>query len=713
MRKTIPFLSILVLALSPFSVSADKYLPVLPTKPIKKVKPKPIHIKIKTPLKQKVIKKLKTKKITKIFQPKDILKLKRIYGIDISPNGKYLAFSVYSYNEKKKKMENNIWICCIDKSKCKKFTNGKSDGSPSFSSDSSKIVFVSRRYGKKGVYVIPINGGEAKLVVDISNKPEIISVRSPKFSADGTWIVFLGLTDLDVKTQKDKKAKKEKMYRVFEKLGYRHWNRYIDNQYWHLYAYNLVSKKLIRLTYGSFSVVQFTISPDSKRVMFIANTNKTYKIDIDTDIFEVPIEGGKMVKIWDDKVPNYYPLYIDHGKKVAFLATQRPGYESDYYKIMVGDYKDGKIVNAKMYLKDFDNEVVGLLSSEKNRTLYFLALVKATKRIYSISYDGGKVKEVSHNYSYVRSIKIDKNGKYIAAVHKSLTQPEEVAVLDIASGKFKVLSNVNKYLRQFMVIKPKEIWVPSGKYKIHALVLEPLNKKPGKKYPLILEVHGGPQGMFGWGQGYSLYDPMFEFLANHGYYVVLPNPAGSMGYGQAFTDLVRGNWGGTPYKNLMDVVDYVIKHFDVDPKRLGVTGISYGGYMTGWIITQTNRFKAAVADSGVYNQLSEYGTTDEQFFPDWEFYGPPYFKEYRKLYEKWSPINYITNAKTPTLVVAGRIDYRVPYSQAQELFTALQTLRVPSKMLFFLNEGHGLHDPKNQEAYLEILLKWFDKYLKK
>jgi dipeptidyl aminopeptidase/acylaminoacyl peptidase len=244
--------------------------------------------------------------------------------------------------------------------------------------------------------------------------------------------------------------------------------------------------------------------------------------------------------------------------------------------------------------------------------------------------------------------------------------------------------------------------------KIHAWVIKPPGFDPTKKYPMLVLIHGGPQSA--WADLFH-YRWNGQLFAAAGYVIFMPNPRGSVGFGQKFTDEISGDWGGKVYDDVMKGVDYMVGLGYVDRDRIGAAGGSYGGYLVNWIAGHTDRFKALVSHAGVFNLTSMYGATEELWFPEWEFRGTPW--THRELYERWSPHNFVKNFKTPTLVIHGELDFRVPIGEGVQMFTALQRMGVPSKLLYFPDEGHWVLTPQNSELWYRTVIEWFDTYLKR
>ncbi|MBU2585104.1 MAG: S9 family peptidase, partial [Bacteroidetes bacterium] len=302
-------------------------------------------------------------------------------------------------------------------------------------------------------------------------------------------------------------------------------------------------------------------------------------------------------------------------------------------------------------------------------------------------------------------------GKFLIFNQNSVTRPNDIWKLDLQTKQTTQLTTINdEILSQIQMMPLEEFWSKGASgTPVHSLMVKPPLFDSNKKYPMVFLVHGGPQGAWE-DMWHYRWNP--QLYASPGYVVVMTNPRGSTGYGQKFTDEISGDWGGKVYTDLMNAYDYAVKNFSfIDADKTVASGASYGGYMMNWMATKTNRFKAIVSHAGVYNLESMYGSTEELWFPEWEFNGTPWTN--RKHYQKFSPHQYVDKIKTPILVTHGANDFRVPESQAFELFTSLQRLGVPSKFVYFPDETHFVAKPQNFKLWMTEIFNWFDKWINK
>jgi dipeptidyl aminopeptidase/acylaminoacyl peptidase len=384
---------------------------------------------------------------------------------------------------------------------------------------------------------------------------------------------------------------------------------------------------------------------------------------------------------------------------------KRAGYESDRWRLVIYERTTGTITNLT---EDFDRWVGSFVWAADSKTVYFTAQDKGAIPIYVLSLQGTTPKEVTRGAN--DNLAIAPNGKTLLFTRMSVRFPNEIYELQLGARAAIPLAKVNDPLLGQVQMQPLEsFWFTgSENHKVQGFLVKPPNFDPKKKYPVKFLIHGGPQGM--WGDQWS-FRWNAEMFASGGYVVVMINPRGSTGYGQKFIDDINGDWGGCVYQDLMLGLDYVERTYPfVDKDRECALGASYGGYMANWILGHTNRFKCIVSHDGMFNSESAYGTTEELWFNEWEFKGTPWTN--REMYRRWSPHLFAANFKTPTLVVHGQLDYRLDVSEGFQLFTTLQRLKVPSKMLYFPDEGHWVLKPQNARLWYKTVNGWVDEWLK-
>lgn len=643
----------------------------------------------------------------------DLWNLRRIGSCDISQNDSLIAFEIAKFNMEENSSETNIYICKTDGSELKKLTASvKKETKPKFIPGADRISFICENQ----IYSCDYSGN------DILKLTEIYSgVLNYKWSPDGKRIAIISnvypeCMDQKCNKRKDDEKKETKVKAsIFTELLYRHWNDWRGDKRSHLFLFEIEGDKLIDLTPGALYDVppialgggeDFDFSPDCKEIVFAANKDSFQAISVNNDIFIVDIAELTSEKTHtkisispgNDNSPNYSP----DGKYLAFLSMQRGGYEADKQDIILFDRVSKELINLT---KTFDRSPQKFIWASDSKIIYFTAPNETTVGLYSIALGETKPKLIFPKYKneIIGSSELD---KYIYLKIQKNNSPNEIYKFEISVRKINQLTHINKDILDQLEMNPIEtIWHKGAdQHFINAIVLRPPKFDPSKKYPAIFLIHGGPQGH--WADDFH-FRWNLQLFASKGYVVIAPNPRGSIGYGQKFTDDISQDWGGKAYFDIMNCVDYCIKNFHfIDSNNIFAAGGSYGGYMINWIAGQTDRFNALVSHAGVFNLESMYGTTEELWFPEWEYGGAPW--ENRELYRKFSPHNYVENYKTPILVIHGANDFRVPEEQAFQLFTALQRLGIRSKFLYYPDETHFISKPQNARLWWNTIFQWFE-----
>jgi dipeptidyl aminopeptidase/acylaminoacyl peptidase len=384
----------------------------------------------------------------------------------------------------------------------------------------------------------------------------------------------------------------------------------------------------------------------------------------------------------------------------------RPGFEADKYSLFLYDMNNQKISNLTEKL---DISVNDILWSPDNSTLYISFQEKGRISLGKISIKNKKFEKILQGH-YISSPSISSDGKKLIFLKQEINHPTDINSFDLKAEKVTQLTATNKKLLSKLEMNPaEEFWFDGADGdKVHGFLVKPPLFDASKKYPLVLLIHGGPQGAFSDNFHYRWNAQMFTAP---GYVTALINFHGSTGYGQSFTDSLTGDWGGKPYEDIMNGLDHLLSRYNfIDRSRLAAAGASYGGYMINWIEGHTTRFSCLISHAGVYDLRSMHGATEELWFPEWEFKGTPWSN--KEMYEKWSPSFFVQNFKTPCLVIHGQRDFRVPVTQGFQFFTALQRMNVPSQMLYFPDEYHFVQKPQNAELWWKTVHDWLAKYLK-
>ena len=445
----------------------------------------------------------------------------------------------------------------------------------------------------------------------------------------------------------------------------------------------------------------YDFSPDSRRIAYTKNTAPVVATSTNNDIFEVSVDGGEAKQLTAHLGNDHSPRYSSDGKSLAYLSMARAGYEADRQRILVRDLESSREVE---WAKDF-GQPQSLAWNGTNNTLQFMSPQQGQQEVFAATVDGARAITRGR---YAQDAVLSRDGKVLAFVDGAANRMPEVVAM-AASGEGEARStNLNAPRGSTLGIAAAEhhTFTGAGGTQIHGVLVKPRGFETGKKYPALVIVHGGPQSQSG-----NDFHPRWNLanFASMGFVVFAINFHGSTGFGQAFTDAIRDDWGGKPFEDVMKGTEYLAGLSFVDGGRVCAAGASYGGYLINWMMGKTQRFKCFVSHASVYDLTSKYGATEELWFPEWEFKGTPWTNRAR--FRELSPSSYIEHAKTPTLVVHGALDYRVPLSQGLQLFTALQRQSVPSKLLYFPDEGHFITKPRNSELWWNTLRTWLTKHL--
>lgn len=653
------------------------------------------------------------------LQVDDLFKIRRVSDPRISPEGKQVAYVITNYNKATNGRNDQIWLVSTTGGAARQLTTTGSNNTPRWSPDGTRLAFVSTRDGSPQVWILDLaHGGEAHKVTSISTGASGI-VWSPDgqnllFSSD----VYPECPDDNCNQQKAEAAESSRVKaKVATRLLYRHWNFWKDGTRTHVFIVPASGGVAKDLTPGDWDAPPFAsgnqdpyvFSPDGKSVCYAKNTDDFEAASTNSDLFVVPATGGEAKRVTgDNKGWDGSPLYSPDGRHLAYLSQARAGFEADKFRLLLLDTQSGQ---TRDLTASIDRSVDQFVWSSDGKTIYFTADEATYSPVFRLDVATAKIEKIIDSSSN-NGLDISRDNRTLVFSRSSESMPAEAFAAAADGTGVRQLTDSNKdILGERTLSKAEDVWTTgTDGTKVHSLLYKPTTFDASRKYPLVVLIHGGPQGSWGRSFGYR-WNP--QIYAAQGYVVLTPNPRGSTGYGQQFTDDVSGDWGGKPYDDIMKSVDAVAAMPFVDKDRIGAAGASYGGYMVNWILGHNDdgRFKVLVSHDGVYNLRSMANGTEELWFPDWEFRGTPLTNP--EMYKKFSPDTYGDHFKTPTLVVHGELDYRVPIGQGIELFTQLQRQKVPSKLLYFPDEGHWVLKPQNSEFWYHTVLDWLATYLKK
>jgi dipeptidyl aminopeptidase/acylaminoacyl peptidase len=647
----------------------------------------------------------------------DLMKVQRISDPQVSPDGKWAAYVQGVVDLEANKTARHLWLIPTEGGEPRQLTRGDgSDTRPRWSPDGKSLAFISTRGGKSQVWIIPVGGGEARQVTSISTEADGVVWAAKGDALLFTSKVYPDCADDDCNSKRlEERTKSKVKAQIIDELLFRHWDEYRDGKYTHLFVVSAQGGKARDLTPGAVDSPTFflggpdgyAISPDGTELCFTSNRPGGSRTAWSTnnDLYVVPASGGEAKNLTKDNPgSDASPQYSPDGRYIAYTSQARDGYESDLLRLRVYDRQTGKV---KDLTTGFDQWVGSFAWASDSDTIYFNAPERGRQPIFKTSMSRPKVERVLEGMS--EDFQITPDGKWLIFTRSGLTRPSEVYRVAIAGGTPTQLTQANNALMAELDLNAVEDVTTKGALgaRIHSLLVKPPGFDASKKYPAIVLIHGGPQGA--WDDAWS-YRWNAQMFAARGYVVIMTNFHGSTGYGQAFVEQISGDWGGACYQDVMMATDYLESLPYVDKTRIGAAGASFGGYMINWIAGHTNRFKALVSHDGVYDSRSMYAETEELWFDEWEHGGVPWEK--REAYEKSSTSNFVQNIQTPMLIVHSELDYRVPVGQGIQLFSSLQRRGIPSRFLYFPDEGHWVLKAQNSQLWYKTVLGWLDKYLK-
>ncbi|MGA3107632.1 MAG: S9 family peptidase [Terriglobales bacterium] len=720
------------------------------------------------------------------FTFEDLMKLKRVGEPVPSPDGKWVLFAAVDVDLAANKKTSHIWIVPLAGGPERVLITDQDGDRPRWAPDAKRFAFISNKDSSSQVWIADFDGS-AGTVTGVHELTHIATEADGElWSPDGKNILFTsdvypecdgapaGEPECNEKKRKEVEDSKVKAI-IFDHLLYRHWNAYKRGTRSHLFVTEapplvpptavagLTTRRYIDLTPGDYDAPVFSLggqdnysfSPDGQEVCYTSNHDKVEATSTNNDLWIVPVSVGagdspaqvlaqtKNITA-GNPASDSTPLYSPDGKYIAYRAQQRPGYESDRFRLMLYDRKTGE---KKNLTESFDKWVGTYAWAPDSSRVYFAAEDKGTSPVYSISFGTEIIGDKSSNITaHQTNVKIDElipgfnddlavspDGKTLWFTQMSLENPtrilrQELWVLksgtmaphdihalcgtdkpcSVSEGYGELYADPNRPLLSQVAMSPIEPFWFTGAFgdKVEGFLVKPPNLDASRKYPLKFIIHGGPESPMGdmWSYRWNA-----ELFAASGYVVIMINFHGSPGYGQKFIDEINGDWGGAPFEDLMKGLDYAEKTYPfIDKDRECALGASYGGYMANWALGHTDRFKCIVSHDGMFNTASAWGTTEELWFNNWEFKGTPYTNP--EMYEKWSPRNSAKNFKTPTLVIHGQLDYRLDVSEGFQLFDTLQVMGVPSKMLYFPDEGHWVLKPQNSQLWYKTVNDWVDRW---
>ncbi len=649
------------------------------------------------------------------LQIDDLFKVKRVTDPQLAVSGA-LAYQVGTVDFAANKTVTRLWYKPTGGTAKELDLGGGSQSRPRLSPDGKKLAYQSGGQ----VWIVDLASRERRQLTKLSG-----GASGQTWSPDGRWLAFLSTTvpsGVEAENAAYLKAREDSKVtgRLYSTLSYRHWNAWKDaNQVSHLFVVPADGSAPPRdLTAGFTTDVPnyadvsagdgYAWAPDSRALAFESHPDQPKATTTNGEIYEVAITGGSAKKVSDNKAMDNSPRYSPDGKYLAWRAQRRQGFEADKWELWVQDRGTGQVVRTtQAFDQSFGDyqwqgtDLVGTSDRQGHTDLF--------------RWDGSSLQRLSTGL-HVEGFALGREHAVLTST--SLTTPQDLYTLDFKTGQATRLTKHNESLAvELGLNQGEELWIDTvpvnGKpTKTHAFIVKPLGYDPKKTYPVAFVIHGGPQGAWA-----NAWHPRWnaQAWASRGFLTVLPNPRGSTGFGQAYTDAISGDWNGAVMTDLMNTLDAVLKQYpNADPKRVVAAGGSYGGYAVNWIAGHyPERFAAFVTHASIFNTESMQLGTEELWFPHWEFRGWPWDNaETKARWQSQSPSSAIANMTRPMLVIHGELDYRVPVTEAFQLYNTLQIRGVPSQLLYFPDETHFVAKPQNSKLWYETVLGWCEKWTK-
>lgn len=658
------------------------------------------------------------------FAVQDLVSMARVSDPQPSPDGRRIAFVVRETDLEANRGRTDLWLVDLAGGEPRRLThNAASDSNPRWAPDGQGLYFLSTRSGSSQVWRLPLAGGEAEQVTTLP-----LDVANLVVSPDGEHLAFSAGVYPDCDTlactaeRVEAKEKSKATGQLYDRVFIRHWDTWADGKRSHLFVMPAAGGTPVDLTkaldadvpslpFGGTEEVAFT--RDGREVLFSARVSgKTEPWSTNFDLYAVPVDGSKPPRnltadnlAWDTQ-----PIFSPDGKTLVYLAMSRPGFEADRFRVMARSWPEGE---AREIVPGWDRSPGTISFSADGRTVYAAADDLGLLPIFALDLAAGEAKRLPIDGTIHSPVAA---GDRIAFTREHSRLPAEIHTSRPDGSDLKQITHFNRErLASIRFGEPEQFsFAGAGGDKVYAWFVKPVDFDPGKKYPLAFLIHGGPQGSFRNDFHYR-WNP--QGYAGAGYAAVMIDFHGSTGYGQAFTDAIRNDWGGKPLEDLKKGLAATLARYPwIDGGRACALGASYGGFMINWIAGNwfddkgNPPFRCLVNHDGLFDQRSMYYSTEELWFPEWEFGGPYY--QNPAGFEKWTPANQVTKWKTPMLVVHGALDYRVPDTQGIATFTALQRRGIPSKLLYFPDENHWVLKPANSILWHDTVLGWLGEWTK-
>jgi len=642
------------------------------------------------------------------FTIEDLYKVKNVSVPVLSNSGEKIAFTVSESDLPKGKTISTVYVMSTNGASLVNISEKVPGASSPVWSSSDDLYLMN----KGQIYKYSFETNESIQVTDF-----YAGVSDPVFSNDGKYVAFTAElfpecgTDNDCNKRLDESSSSGPMQAyIADELLFRHWTDYKGEKESYLVLFDIKENKYQAITSsdvlsGTYMLgggPKYAFSPDSRILAYVSSSEKNMANSTNTDIYLMPLGGAQNVNItlandaWDGA-----PTFSPDGNYIAYRTQSITGFEADRFRVAVFNTKT---LQSEVLTENFDYTTSDLSWSEDSKSIYFLADYKGYSPVYKVDVESKSIVQVTDDKA-VRGYQVSKDNQVVYLTFSTVDKPAEMFSFTVNSNAYAQITYFNKKLTEEVDIRPAEqMWVEGADgVPVHVFIVKPHNFDEYKRYPLVINVHGGPQM-----QWMDSFREDWQVYPGSGYVIAFFNPHGSTGYGSKYTEAISKDWGGKVYEDVMKVTEALEKLRYVDSARMGAMGWSYGGYMMNWLQGQTKKFKCLVSMMGIFDLESMWGATEEMWFANWDLGGQPWNSE---LYKKYSPSNYVQNFSTPTLIITGEKDYRVPYTQSIQYFNTLQSLGIDSRLIIFKNDGHWPSNVKSMPLYYNSHLEWFHNYL--
>ncbi len=650
------------------------------------------------------------------FTVADLLEQQRVLVPCPSPDGSRVVFVVKQPDLEANGNRLQLWERPLPHGEPRPLTtSGSVNCEPAFSPDGRLLAFTSNRSDTRQVHLLSMQGGEARQLTKLPG-----GAWRPVWFPDGKRLLVISSVfadaseDAEVRERIEAAKARRASGRVIDGLMFRHWDSWVEDRVDHIFVVDVETGEARDLTPGPWPAPplslsgppDFCASPDGESVFFTSVRGEELARSTNVNIWRVSSDGGAPPeRLSPGPGCNVFPSLSPCGRYLAYCAMARAGYEADRLRLVRLDLHSGELTEL---CPDFDRMVMGPRWSPDGAWLLFHAEDHGCTRLYRVPAAGGEPQAITQGATD-RGEALSADGRDVYFERQSLEAPPELYQVPFEGGEPRALTALNAaQLSRLELSEPEDFsYEGADGLRCHGVLLRPPGFDPQRRYPVVFLIHGGPQGAFGHDFHERWNAPLF---AAPGYVVVMLNPRGSTGFGQAMTDAIRGEWGGKCFEDLQRGFDHTLAHYPFcDPERMAAAGASFGGFMVNWIAAHDHRFRCLVSHDGIFNtEMMEY-LTDELWFTEWEFEGTPWSNP--EAYRRYSPHLHVERMRTPMLVIQGEQDFRCTGAEGLGLFTALQRRGVPSRLLWFPDEGHWVVKPANREQWWSTVHDWLARWL--